>query len=175
MKYLGIDIETTGLDPTKDRILEIAVLAIDEDFQEVSSFTSAIACPAVLRNARMDDYVRGMHTKNGLLRELDTGAASDIAAVEALLLNFIGEEEPMPLGSSVHFDLGFLAHWMPLFRSRLSHRIVDDRSVKEILGRLPGKEPAHRALADIRATLEVIQEALEVIQEAREVLRITVP
>lgn len=66
---IWLDLETTGLDPKKERILEVGVRITNEQLNVLASFSEVLSCPReVLLD--MDPFVWGMHTKNGLLPEV---------------------------------------------------------------------------------------------------------
>lgn len=163
MLLVYLDLETSGLDPSRDVVLEIAVSLADLS----SPFDARAAYHAVLRynagaSEALDPFVREMHTKNGLLAECLRGR-DDFAKVEEELLALVPEvadrdETPTLAGSSVHFDHGFLRDEFPRFAARLSHRHYDVSAVKlfcRSLGmpRLPRAE-AHRAREDVLESVE---------------------
>jgi len=173
--YIAIDIETTGLDPRKDRILEIAVVVLTEDLKEIYAYHHQVyASPLQLE--RCDEYVRKMHLGSGLLEpwngglRLSTphlyGARFLLDETEGELCLVIGrnfgEVKPTLLGQSVHFDRGFLEHWMPLAAERLSHRNFDARTAIELF---PGagwpvhKGSPHRAMPDIQRSIAILRRA----------------
>lgn len=159
--YLWLDLETTGLEPERDAILEVAVLATDEHLVRVSAACSWVVQqePAMLR---MDQYVSTMHTKNGLLDELRS-APFRLEGVEDCLMAFVREvfpkppEQPILAGSSVHFDRSFIKHHMPHFDAMLHYRLFDCRPLQMAAQTAWGmsfpKAEAHRALADVRESL----------------------
>lgn len=160
MNYLvWADIETTGLDPDLDHILELGlVLTKLDDFTPIAEHKQLLPAPT----ERMDDYVRAMHAKSGLLAALPAFQAGDpfYGNAERLALHFLIENGVEPrqgylAGSSVHFDRSFLRHRMPAFVAHLSHRQVDVSSFKIMFPKLapPKIEPAHRALPDIAESM----------------------
>lgn len=162
MKIYWLDVETTGLSPERDALLELAYAEADLgrpfDLSPVQS--------AVLRYPSQVDgkgappltpLILAMHTKNGLLAECARSLLG-VADLEEHLLSVVPEvadreEMPTLAGSSVHFDHGFLRAKMPRLAARFSHRYYDVSAVKlfcRSLGmpKLPRAE-AHRAAADI--------------------------
>lgn len=162
-QFLWLDLETTGLDPHRCRILEWAVvLAADDrdgDMQPIEQYSSVIHVETGAELPEMDDYVRKMHTENGLLAECFAGGAT-LAESEAFLVELVGGEATRGVvlaGGSVHFDLGFLRVHMPRFARCLSHRVFDVSTLKaaertwgEDIGDTKG---GHRALSDVLVSL----------------------
>ncbi len=153
MKLLWLDLETTGLNPRADNILEIAVSVAD-------FATPFVAVPALHRVIRSrgsieDEFVRKMHSDNGLLKEAAAPSASPLCDVEAELVRLFSLTETYFLaGFSVHFDHSFLNIDMPGFASCLSHRHYDVSSIKlfcQSLGMLPLPKGSgtHRAREDV--------------------------
>lgn len=72
-KYIGLDLETTGLDPDTSGIVEIAMATFDDRLGEVAHFTSLVYSTEAdyARYTSLDDVVDRMHTESGLWDELD--------------------------------------------------------------------------------------------------------
>ncbi len=165
-----MDLETTGLDPRKDDILEVAFAIADlsRPFHLLDSIKSWVT---IYRwdSAYWDPKVRAMHTENGLIAEA-TRSTTYVNQVERELLPLVPLEadyndKPVLAGSSVHFDLSFLRNCMPSLAMRLSHRTYDVSAVKlfcRSLGmpKLPRAE-AHRASADILESIVHAQSCVE--------------
>jgi oligoribonuclease len=147
-----MDLEMTGLDPARHVIVEIATLVTDDDL-------------AVVAEAAMDDFVRKMHTKSGLLAAME---ASTLTLAEAgrRTLEFIRahvpEKSTVPLcGNSIGTDRRFLDAQLPDIENWLHYRSVDVSTVKElcrrwypeIYAKAPEKGTTHRAMEDIHESL----------------------
>jgi oligoribonuclease len=158
-KLIWLDIETTGLSPVHDEILEVA--AFEADF--ATPFEARKLYEAVLWPERdlatLNDFVREMHTKNGLI-EACWGAEINVQDAENELLKLIPAGfEYILAGSSVHFDHSFIQLHMTRLNTRFSHRHYDVSAVKlfaQSLGmpKFPKGDGAHRAAADVLMSIE---------------------
>ena len=167
-RLVWIDCEMTGLDLTADALVEVAVLVTDYDLQVLGEGVDVLVKPPAEALAQMDDYVRRMHTSSGLLEELDGGVTLEEAEQQVLayLREHCPEGSRPPLaGNSVGTDRMFISRDLPLLDAFLHYRIVDVSSIKELARRwyprayynAPAKHGAHRALADIRESIEELR------------------
>ncbi|MEJ5928646.1 oligoribonuclease [Corynebacterium sp. H128] len=160
-RLVWVDLEMTGLDPQRHVIVEIAALVTDANLNILGSGVDLVVHATEAELAEMDDYVRGMHTDNGLLPEIQASSLS-LADAEDAVLALIAEHcdpaHPAPLaGNSIATDRTFIRAYMPRLDEALHYRMVDVSSVKELARRWyprvyfaqPDKGMAHRALADI--------------------------
>jgi oligoribonuclease len=160
--FLFCDLETTGLSVSTNDILEIACTLTAEDLLPIASVHHYVKPRAGW--AFGDDFVRNMHTQNGLL-DTATHAGRDIADVEDDLVQFLeawtGDATVTIAGASVHFDLAFLREHAPRAASRLHYRVFDVSTLKAAyrawagIDLWPKVEGSHRAVADVAEALEV--------------------
>jgi oligoribonuclease len=167
-RIVWIDCEMTGLDLQRDALIEVAVLVTDSELNVLGDGVDVvIACPDEAL-ATMPDVVREMHTASGLLDELANGVSMEEA--QRMVLDHVRELVPDPrraplAGNTVGTDRGFLARDMPELEQHLHYRIIDVSSVKELSRRwyprayfnAPRKNGGHRALADIRESIEELR------------------
>ena len=160
-----MDLEMTGLDPSRHVIVEIASLITDDDLSVIAEGPDIIVQAGRDQLGRMDDVVRGMHTRSGLLAAIASSPAT-LEEAGRRTLDFlrqrISEPRTVPLcGNSIGTDRRFLAAQLPDIEQFLHYRSIDVSSVKElcrrwypeILLRAPSKAESHRALDDIRESI----------------------
>ncbi len=164
-----MDLEMTGLDPTVDVIVEIATLITDDDLNLVAEGPDLVIHQPDEVLDRMSDVVREMHTSSGLLsaiRASDVSLAEAGAATLAFLREHIPEARTVPLcGNSIGTDRRFLAAYLPEIEHHLHYRSVDVSTLKELIKRwnpailagAPQKAEGHRALDDIRESVEELR------------------
>ena len=181
-----IDCEMTGLDLGTDALIELAVLVTDPELNVLGDGVDIIIKPPADALAQMSDFVTEMHRNSGLLELLPNGVT--LAEAEAQALEYIRSHVPdvrkAPLaGNTIGTDRTFLARDMPELEGHVHYRNVDVSSLKELAKRwypriyftAPTKSGNHRALADIRESIEELRyyrEAMLVPQPgpARDVL-----
>ena len=167
-RIVWIDCEMTGLDLVADALVEVAALVTDSDLTVLGDGVDVVIRPPADSLVQMRDVVRQMHTTSGLLEELDAGVTLEEAQQVVLdyVRAFVPEPRRAPLaGNSVATDRGFLARDMPELESHLHYRIIDVSSIKELARRWyprvyfasPEKRGGHRALADIRESIEELK------------------
>lgn len=117
-QLLWIDLEMTGLDVARDRIIELAALVTDYDLVPLprSSFHRVLACPAEVL-ASMDAWCRRTHGESGLTSAV-AASRETAASVESALLDHLarlgcGTRTLLLAGNSIHADRLFLTHEMP--------------------------------------------------------------
>lgn len=182
-KYLGIDLETTGLAPSKDKILEVYAVALTADLTEVGNYHWITPLSEI--PADIDPHVQAMHEKNGLWQDclergegIDFSVAGGREAVPPYWQPFLGTldlglqsfirsarfeaKKVQLLGSSVHFDDGFVRAQLPLTTKWLHYRRLNTRDVSEwkSIAQIEeteeekGGRAAHRAKADVEYAIE---------------------
>ena len=159
----------TGLDPDTNVIVEIATLITDDDLNVTAEGPDLVIKASEADLAAMDEVVRSMHTKSGLLAAIESSTISLEEAGEATLA-FLKEHLPEPrtvplCGNSIGTDRRFLARWLPEIDQYLHYRSVDVSTVKELARRWypeaasaqPRKVGSHRALGDIVESVEELR------------------
>ncbi|MDX6222323.1 MAG: oligoribonuclease [Frankiales bacterium] len=168
-RLVWIDCEMTGLDLKNDVLLEIAALVTDSELNILDGGVDIVIHAGDDQLDRMIAFVRDMHAASGLTDDVRASAVT-VEDAEAQVLAYIkthvGEARKAPLcGNSIATDRGFLALQMPELETWLHYRMVDVSSVKELARRWyprayfasPEKNGGHRALADIRESIEELR------------------
>src|ERR1700690_4450250 len=88
-----MDLEMTGLDPTVHSIVEIATLLTDDNLEIIAEGPDLVIATGPEQLARMDDVVRGMHTRSGLLPAIEASTVS-LAEAGSRTLAFLKEHIP---------------------------------------------------------------------------------
>jgi oligoribonuclease len=158
-----MDLEMTGLDPVKERIIEIATIITDSDLEVVAEGpVLAVRQPESLLEA-MDEWNQSHHADSGLLQRVRECGVTEREA-EATTLAFLEkhvEKKRSPLcGNTIWQDRRFLSRYMPGLEDFLHYRMLDVSSIKELVLRwrpdlMSGfsKKNEHTALADIRESI----------------------
>ena len=164
-----MDLEMTGLDPTRHVILEIATLVTDDELAVVAEGPDVVVHQPPEALEAMEPVVREMHTRSKLLEAIAASTTSLAVAGQATL-DFIRQHVPEPntvplCGNSIGTDRRFLAAYLPEIENYLHYRSVDVSTIKELARRwypavveeAPKKVTTHRALDDIRESVDELR------------------
>jgi oligoribonuclease len=164
-----MDLEMTGLDPSRHVIVEVATLITDDELAVVAEGPDLVVHQPPEAMAAMDDFVREMHTRSGLLPAIEASTVS-LEEAGAQTLAFIKEHVPEPrtvplCGNSIGTDRRFLSVYLNDIEEHLHYRSVDVSTIKElarrwypgVLSDQPRKATSHRALDDIRESIDELR------------------
>lgn len=169
---LTIDLETTGLDPHRNPILEVGAIALDKDLHEFNRFHAIARYPtSLIRDELVDPKVQKMHTENSLWKACSVSifSVSEIDWQFAEWLDKIRVDQGEPdrlielLGRSIHFDQAMMIVQMPESSKRFHYRIHDVGAMRREL-ELCGvtlttpNQSIHRAIPDCEFETEEARE-----------------
>lgn len=180
-KILWVDLEMTGLDPVEDRILEVAAIVTDWNFKELATYEAAISVGPRLIQKRMlkgpaaDFWNSIPATRDALLAQNKEKGRSG-RTVENELLAFLDEhfDKTLPVllaGNSIHQDRKFIDREWTRLSKRLHYRMLDVSAWKVVFegkfGKKFAKREEHRALDDIRGSIEELQYYLKKMKNVK--------
>ena len=162
-----LDCEMTGLDPEKERLIEIAIIVTGPQL------TPRIEGPVLAIHQsddvldQMDKWNKGTHGKSGLIDKVKASTITD-ADAEAQILAFISQYVPKgvsPLcGNTISQDRRFLVKYMPKLEAYLHYRNIDVSTFKELAKRWRPevynafkKQQKHTALADVHESIDELE------------------
>jgi oligoribonuclease len=163
-KLLWVDLEMTGLEPDKDKILEVAAIATDMELNEVARYEAVVKVDENLMKSRMigDFWEKNHVSRDALIAQNETG--KPVQEVENELIKFIDKnctKELYLAGNSIHQDRKFIEREMPELNKRLHYRMLDVSAWKiyfeNALKKKFIKPENHRALDDINGSIEELR------------------
>ena len=162
-----IDCEMTGLDPEKERLIEIAVIVTGPQLTpRIEGPVLAIHQSDELLD-QMDAWNKGTHGRSGLIEKVKASTVSE-ADAEAQILVFLAQYLPKgtsPLcGNTISQDRRFLVRYMPKLEAFLHYRNIDVSTFKELAKRWSPevysafkKRQSHTALADVHESIDELE------------------
>ncbi|MGH7241514.1 MAG: oligoribonuclease [Candidatus Saccharimonadales bacterium] len=170
-KLLWVDLEMTGLDATKDVIIEIAVEVTDTNFKALASYEALVAQPEE-KLISMNPWAQAQHDSSGLTDRIRKEGKLEQDVIHELI-GFIqaqfGDEPAILAGNSIHNDRIFIKKWWPEVDALLHYRMLDVTAFKIVMQMKYGvefeKRETHRAFDDIQASIAELQYYLEWLQK----------
>ena len=162
-----IDMEMPGLDPEKEGIIEIATIVTDKGLNVLAEGPDLVVRQPLKLLKKMDSWNQKQHKKSGLVDEVKISKVT-VRQAEKKTLDFLKQYcvpgKATLCGNSVYHDRRFIIKYMPRLNKFLHYRLVDVSTLKELVRRwypknkeLPKKSERHRALADIRESIEELR------------------
>lgn len=160
-----MDLEMSGLDPSRDVVLEVSVVITNENLDILDEGKDYIVYQDEGVFLRMDDWNQNQHTKSGLWPQVRESKLS-IREVEHQVLDYIKKYtkggKAVLCGNSIWQDRRFIRKYMPELDSYLHYRMIDVSTIKELVKRWYGAEfekaqNNHRALEDIIQSIEELK------------------
>lgn len=161
-RFVWCDLEMTGLEVGANAIIELGIVITGPDLKPIAEYEAAVWQPDDVL-ARMEPFVKDMHTRNGLLdrvRKSDLSLRTVEKEATRLVLEHTEYGEGVLAGNSIHTDRAFITRYMPGLDRALHYRMIDVSSVK-ILTRAwyptaAGRskvDASHTVLSDLRASI----------------------
>ena len=167
-RLVWVDLEMTGLDAERERIIEIATIVTDGELNVIAEGPELVVHQSEQVLVAMNDWNQKHHGESGLIDRVRASSV-DEADAERQTLAFVAAHVPpqsAPLaGNSIHQDRLFLARYMKTLEAHIHYRNVDVSTIKELTRRWypaeydarPKKKGSHRALDDIRESIEELR------------------
>lgn len=174
-QILWVDLEMTGLNPVSDVILEVAAIATDWDFKEIATYEGIVQQDILLLDEKLAAnaafWDENPEARDGLLEQNMRGKELRIIEDELLAFldeHFSGEGKVLLGGNSIHMDRQFIEEYWPRLSARLHYRMLDVSAWKVVFEnkykRKFSKPESHRALEDIRGSIEELQYYLKKVK-----------
>ncbi len=166
-RLVWLDMEMTGLDPDKERIIEVAVVVTEADLSFVAEGPVLVIHQSDKLLDSMDAWNKGTHGRSGLIDKVKASSLSE-AQAEDILLEFLKEHLPAgksPLcGNTISQDRRFMYRYMPRLEAFFHYRNLDVSTLKELALRWKPevvksfvKHSKHEALADIYESIDELK------------------
>ncbi len=166
-RLVWLDMEMTGLDPDKERIIEVAVVITEPDLTVVAEGPVLVIHQSDEILNAMDKWNTSTHGKSGLIDKVKASTMTESQAEDELIA-FMSQYVPAgksPLcGNTVSQDRRFMFNYMPKLEQFFHYRTIDVSTLKELARRwnpalLKGfeKHSKHQALADIHESIEELK------------------
>lgn len=165
---IWLDLETTGLDPQRDWIVEVGIVLTDGELNKLAENTWVVFVPPTVWT-RIDPYVFAMHNFSGLRQEsMFRGHGRD--QVEKLVIRWLTDQgvasRALPMaGSTIGFDRSFLSCQMSDIHQFAHHRSLDVSTLNIVASLMaqkthearPQKRGAHRPIADLEDSIDTLR------------------
>ncbi|WP_353153906.1 oligoribonuclease [Pollutimonas bauzanensis] len=166
-RLVWLDMEMTGLDPEKERIIEVAVVITEPDLTFVAEGPVLVIHQSQELLDAMDKWNQSTHSKSGLIEKVKASTLTEAQAEEQLLA-FLAQHVPAgksPMcGNTIGQDRRFMVKYMPKLEEYFHYRNLDVSTLKELSLRWKPeiyksfvKKSRHEALADIYESIEELK------------------
>ena len=159
-----IDCEMTGLDPDKERLLEIAVVVTGPNLSPRIEGPVCVIHQSDELLGKMDAWNKGTHGRSGLIDKVKASTTTEQDAEEQILAfikKYVSKNNSPLCGNTISQDRRFLVKYMPKLEAYLHYRNLDVSTLKELSKRWKPevfnsfkKQQKHTALADVHESIE---------------------
>ena len=170
-KLLWIDMEMTGLDVQRERIIEVAAIITDSNFNPLQTYESVVfQDPLFIKN--MDEWNTKQHGQSGLLEHIPKAPKEKEVEEQlcSLVSEHFGETPAILCGNTIGQDRKFIDAYMPNLSKKLHYRMLDVTAWKLIMGGrfqvVYEKKETHRALDDIQESIEEMKTFINFIEKS---------
>ena len=178
LNLVWLDCEMTGLDPEKERIIEIAVVVTGPQLTPRIEGPVLVVHQSDALLAQMDNWNKGTHGRSGLIDKVKASTLSEEAAQQQIIA-FLGQYVPKgttPMcGNTIGQDRRFLVKYMPKLEAFFHYRNIDVSTFKELAKRWRPevynsfkKRQSHTALADVHESIDELEHYREHFLKADE-------
>lgn len=167
LRMVWIDMEMTGLDPEKERIIEVAAVVTEPDLTIVAEAPVMVIYQSDELLQAMDKWNQSTHSKSGLIEKVRASKLDEAQAqaqMVAFLSQYVSPGKSPLCGNTVSQDRRFMFRYMPELEAFFHYRTIDVSTLKELAKRwqptlLKGfeKHSKHEALADIHESIEELR------------------
>jgi oligoribonuclease len=164
LNLVWVDCEMTGLDPERDRVIEIAVIVTGPNLEPRIEGPVLVIHQSDEQLALMDAWNRGTHGKSGLTDKVKASTVTEAQAEEEILQfigKYVGKQQSPMCGNSIGQDRRFLVKYMPRLEAFFHYRNLDVSTLKELARRWKPdayasfkKRQLHTALADVHESID---------------------
>lgn len=166
-RLVWVDMEMTGLDPEKERIIELAVVVTEPDLSLVAEGPVLVIHQSDELLDAMDNWNKATHAKSGLIDKVKASTVTEEQAEERML-QFLSQHVPSgksPMcGNTIGQDRRFMVKYMPKLEAFFHYRNLDVSTLKELSLRWKPevyrsfvKKSRHEALADIYESIDELK------------------
>lgn len=162
-----LDMEMTGLDPERERIIELAVVITDNELVTIAESPVWVVHQPETQLDAMDDWNKNTHGRSGLLDRVRASVLDELmveSAALAFIQAYVPKETSPMCGNSIGQDRRFMVRYMPQLEAWFHYRNLDVSTLKELCRRWKPevakgfvKRSDHTALADIRESIEELK------------------
>lgn len=166
-RLVWLDMEMTGLDPEKERIIEVAMVVTEPDLTFVAQAPVLVIHQSDALLDAMDKWNKSTHGKSGLIEKVKASTLTEEQAEEqllAFLVQYVPSGKSPMCGNTIGQDRRFMNKYMPRLEAYFHYRNLDVSTLKELSLRWKPevyksfvKKSCHEALADITESIEELK------------------